>query len=87
VPERSLIDAAKKEGTVVWYTALALNVSEQFAEIFQKAYGIHVELTPSGTSRMLTRVLQEAQAGVNATRLRLHRTPRARSSACTRGAP
>lgn len=64
--ERSLIDAAKKEGRVVWYTALALDVAERFAEIFEKAYGIHVELTRTGTSRILTRVLQEAQAGVNA---------------------
>jgi iron(III) transport system substrate-binding protein len=64
--ERSLIEAAKKEGTVVWYTALALDVSERFAEIFQKAYGIHVELTRTGTGRIVTRVLQEAQAGLQA---------------------
>ena len=64
--ELPLIEAAKKEGTVVWYTALALDVAERFAEIFQKAYGIHVELTRTGTGRIVTRVLQEAQAGVHA---------------------
>ncbi len=61
----SLVAQAKKEGRVVWYTALALDVSEQVARRFEEAYGIRVELTRSGSERVVARVLQEAQTGVN----------------------
>lgn len=63
--QESQADKARKEGKLVWYTALALEVAEQVASTFEKAYGIKVELTRSGSERIVARVLQEAQAGVN----------------------
>lgn len=65
VSQESQVDKAKKEGKVVWYTALALEVAEQVANTFEKSYGIKVELTRSGSERVVARVLQEQQARVN----------------------
>ena len=59
------LEQAKKEGRVVWYTAMALEIAEQLANIFEKTYGIKVELTRSASERVVARVLQEAQAGIN----------------------
>ncbi len=59
------LEQAKKEGKVVWYTAMALEIAEQVANIFEKTYGIKVELTRSASERIVARVLQEAQAGIN----------------------
>ncbi len=63
--QETLVEQAKKEGRVVWYTAMALEVAEQVAHIFEKTYSIRVELTRSASERVVARVLQEAQAGVN----------------------
>lgn len=63
--QEGLIERAKREGKVVWYTALALDVAEQVARTFEESYGIKVELTRSGSERVVARVLQEAQARVN----------------------
>lgn len=63
--ELSLVQAAKKEGRVVWYAGVALGVAEHMAQVFEKAYGVHVELFRSGTERIITRVLQEDQAGIH----------------------
>src|SRR2546430_10543579 len=59
------LEQAKKEGKVVWYTAMALEIAEQVANVFEKTYGIKVELTRSASERIVARVLQEAQAGIN----------------------
>jgi len=59
------LEAAKKEGRIVWYTAMALEVAEKVAGAFEKAYGIRVELTRSASERVVARVLQESQAGIN----------------------
>src|SRR5262245_55090622 len=50
---------------VVLYTAMALEMAEQVANIFEKTYGIKVELTRSASERVVARVIQEAQAGIN----------------------
>jgi hypothetical protein len=59
------LEQAKKEGKVVWYTAMALEIAEQLANSFEKTYGIKVEMTRSASERVVARVLQEAQAGIN----------------------
>jgi spermidine/putrescine-binding protein len=59
------LEQAKKDGRVVWYTAMALEMAEQVANIFEKTYGIKVELTRSASERVVARVIQEAQAGIN----------------------
>jgi iron(III) transport system substrate-binding protein len=59
------VDAAKKEGKVVWYTSLALTSAEKVAKLFEAAYpGIKVEVHRTGSQRILQRVMQELQANI-----------------------
>jgi len=59
------VDAARKEGKVVWYTSLALPTAERLAKAFEAAYpGIKVELNRTGSERILQRVMQELQANI-----------------------
>src|SRR5712692_7676670 len=59
------LDAAKKEGKVVWYTSLALSSSEKIAKLFEAAYpGIKVEVHRTGSQRILQRVMQELRANI-----------------------
>jgi iron(III) transport system substrate-binding protein len=59
------LDAAKKEGKVVWYTSLALPSAEKVAKLFEAAYpGIKVEVHRTGSERILSRVMQELKANI-----------------------
>ncbi len=59
------LEAAKKEGKVVWYTSLALPSAEKVAKLFEAAYpGIKVEVHRTGSERILSRVMQELQANI-----------------------
>jgi len=59
------VEAAKKEGKVVWYTSLALPSAEKVAKLFEAAHpGIKVEVHRTGSQRILQRVMQELQAGI-----------------------
>jgi iron(III) transport system substrate-binding protein len=59
------VDAAKKEGKVVWYTSLALTSAEKVAKLFEAAYpGIKVDVHRTGSQRILQRVMQELGAGI-----------------------
>src|SRR5262245_9833431 len=59
------VEAAKKEGKVVWYTSLALTSAEKVAKLFEAAYpGIKVEVHRTGSQRVLQRVMQELQANI-----------------------
>jgi iron(III) transport system substrate-binding protein len=59
------VEAAKKEGKVVWYTSLALPTAEKVAKLFEAAYpGIKVEVHRTGSQRILQRVMQELQANI-----------------------
>ncbi len=63
--DAALIQAAKKDGKVVWYTSLALPSSTAIAHYFEKKYpGISVEVHRTGSQRVLQRVMQEASAGI-----------------------
>ena len=63
--DAALIQAAKKEGKVVWYTSLALPSSTSIAHAFRTKYpGIEVEVHRTGSQRVLQRVMQEATAGI-----------------------
>jgi iron(III) transport system substrate-binding protein len=56
---------ARREGSVVWYTGLAVSTAERVAGLFQQAYpGIKVEVHRSGSERILQRIMQEAGAGL-----------------------
>lgn len=59
------VEAAKKEGKVVWYTSLALSSSEKVAKLFEAAYpGVKVEVHRTGSQRILQRVMQELSANI-----------------------
>jgi iron(III) transport system substrate-binding protein len=62
-----LIEAAKKEGKVVWYTAIDLAVAEKIAETFKaKFFGIEVRVERTGAERVFQRIGQEYASGVHA---------------------
>jgi iron(III) transport system substrate-binding protein len=61
-----LIEAAKKEGVVVAYTAVDVKVAEKLAEAFkQKFPGIDVQVERSGSERIFQRIGQEIESGIN----------------------
>ncbi len=63
--EDARVEAARKEGKVVWYTSLALSSAERVAKLFEAAYpGIAVEVQRTGSERILQRVMQELQANL-----------------------
>ena len=60
-----LVEAARKEGKVVWYTSLVLPSAEKVAKLFETAYpGIKVEVHRTGSQRILQRVMQELTANI-----------------------
>ncbi len=63
--DAALFQAARKEGSVVWYTSLALPSSTAIAQAFKTKYtGLDVEVHRTGSQRVLQRVMQEASAGI-----------------------
>jgi iron(III) transport system substrate-binding protein len=54
---------AKTEGKVVWYTSTPLPQAQKTVNLFEKEYGIKVELFRSGGSAILRRFQQEGDAG------------------------
>jgi ABC-type Fe3+ transport system substrate-binding protein len=62
--DRSLVESAKKEGTVTWYTTQIVDqLARPAAEAFQKKYGIKVDFTRADSSQVALRLSTEAQAG------------------------
>jgi iron(III) transport system substrate-binding protein len=56
----ALIEAAKKEGKVTWYTSVDLPVAEKIAKAFEAAYpGIAAKVERSGAERIFQRIGQE----------------------------
>jgi iron(III) transport system substrate-binding protein len=63
----ALIEAAKKEGKVVWYTSIDLAAAERIAKSFEAKYpGIAVRLERSGAERVFQRIGQEYSSRVYA---------------------
>ena len=61
--ERLLIDGAKREAKVVWYTTLAAEQNKQIAGAFEAKYpGVKVETFRTGSSALAQRLLTEAKA-------------------------
>src|SRR4051794_38561302 len=55
-----LIEAAKKEGKVVWYTSVDLPLAEKIAKAFEAKYpGIATRIERSGGERIFQRIAQE----------------------------
>lgn len=55
--------AAKREGTVSWYTSAPISTAQKIADLFQAKTGIKVELFRSGGEAVLRRFMQENAAG------------------------
>jgi iron(III) transport system substrate-binding protein len=63
--DAALVQAARKEGKVVWYTSLGLASSTAIAHYFENKYkGVQVEVQRTGSQRVLQRVMQEASASI-----------------------
>jgi iron(III) transport system substrate-binding protein len=63
----ALVDAAKKEGTVVFYSSMDLPVGEKLGKAFEAAYpGITVQIERSGSERLFQRVAQEYESNIHA---------------------
>src|SRR5436190_8430372 len=63
----ALIEAAKKEGKVSFYSALELGTAERLARAFEAKYpGISVRVERSGAERIFQRIAQEQGSGINA---------------------
>jgi iron(III) transport system substrate-binding protein len=62
-----LVEAARKEGKVSYYSALELNVAERLGKAFEAKYpGIAVRVERSGAERIYQRIAQEQGSGINA---------------------
>src|SRR5262245_33835659 len=56
----ALIEAAKKEGKVVWYTSIDLAAAERVAKTFEAKYpGVPVRVERNGAERLFQRIGQE----------------------------
>jgi iron(III) transport system substrate-binding protein len=63
----ALIEAARKEGKVSFYSALELNVAERLGKVFEAKYpGISVRVERSGAERIFQRIAQEQASRINA---------------------
>src|SRR5438067_8262553 len=62
-----LIEAARNEGNVSYYSALELNVAERLGKAFEAKYpGITVHVERSGAERLYQRIAQEQASGTHA---------------------
>ena len=62
-----LIEAAKKEGQVIYYTSTDLPVAEKLAKAFEAKYsGIAVRVERTGAERVFQRIGQEYASNIHA---------------------
>jgi iron(III) transport system substrate-binding protein len=63
----ALIEAAKKEGKVIWYTSVDLPLAEKIAKAFEARYpGVSVRVERSGAERVFQRIGQEYGSNIHA---------------------
>src|SRR6202158_5414574 len=61
----AMLAAAAKEGKVVWYSSIDVNVAELIAKAFRAEYpNIQIEVERSGSERVVQRMNQEYQSGI-----------------------
>ncbi|OGQ55065.1 MAG: hypothetical protein A2W66_06065 [Deltaproteobacteria bacterium RIFCSPLOWO2_02_56_12] len=64
VYEAKLSAAAKKEGALIWYTAMAIDTAKPLVDAFEKKYPfVKVNYIRVGTAQMINRVITETLAG------------------------
>src|SRR6201996_2441027 len=62
-----LIEAAKKEGKVVFYSSMDLPVGEKLGKAFEAKFsGMEVQIERSGAERLFQRVAQEYSSNIHA---------------------
>ena len=63
----ALIEAARKEGKLAFYTAMDIPVAERFAKAFEARFpGVAVRVERSGSERVYQRIEQERGSNINA---------------------
>jgi iron(III) transport system substrate-binding protein len=62
-PNPKLVEAAKKEGELVYYTTMTLDQSKAVVDRFEKKYGIKTTLFRTGGGPLLNKILTEARGG------------------------
>lgn len=66
-PDPKLIEAAKKEGSIAYWTTMTLSQSKQVVDAFHKKYPfIETELYRTGGDALFNKILTEHRAGRNA---------------------
>jgi iron(III) transport system substrate-binding protein len=64
---QQLVDAAKQEGTVAFYTSIELHTAKKIGRAFEAAYpGLTVQVERNGCERLFQRLAQERASGVRA---------------------
>ncbi len=62
--EPALIDAAKKEGAVIWYTTqIIAQLVRPVSVAFEKKYGIKVRSTRANSTELSVKIINESRAG------------------------
>jgi iron(III) transport system substrate-binding protein len=62
-PNQQLVEAAKKEGELVYYTTMTLDQSKTVTDRFEKKYGIKATLFRTGGGPLLNKIFTEARGG------------------------
>ena len=62
-PNPKLLEAAKKEGEVIYYTTMTLDQSKAVVDRFEKKYGIRPTLFRTGGGPLLNKIFTEARGG------------------------
>ena len=73
---QDLVEAARREGKVAFYSAMELNVSERFGKAFEEKYpGINVRVERSGAERIFQRIGQEYASKIHAVDVAISTNP------------
>lgn len=63
-PPSALVEGAKKEGKLVWYTSMAIDTSKPLLDAFLKEYPfIKADLVRAGEEQLMNRIMSETRAG------------------------
>src|SRR6266498_4691302 len=63
-PDPKVVEAARREGEIVWYTTMSLDQSKEFMDRFLKKYPfLRPSVFRSGGGALLNRVSSEAESG------------------------
>src|SRR3954468_14028999 len=64
--DQRLLEAARKEGTLTFYTSMQTPESGPLSQAFEKKYGIKIQLWRAGSEQVVQRAITEARGGRNA---------------------